>query len=508
MTVHTIKRLSLDAAMPDRKSDSQLLLLLGILGLLTVVRLVGLTYSSVDLFDDEAQYWSWSRELALGYYSKPPLLAWLIAATTHVCGDAEWCVRSPSPVLYFATSLTVFFAARNFYDERTGFWAALLTALTTGLVFSARIVSTDVPLVFFWALALLAYSHLLVRPADKKWSIVLGVAIGLGLLSKYAMIYFIPGMLLAALASPPARNLLKTPAPWVAIVIAAIVVAPNVGWNIQNSFLTIHHTGDLVLGEEFKPSAARVLDFVGSQFGVFGPVVFATMIVATLKFRSALLVPQDRIMIAFFITPLVFVTLVSIAVHAYANWASVSAMSGLILTAALLLRGGRAFWLKASIGLGVILQAALLAGDINAKQIKLPFTHGNPYHRTIGLKDYAERIGHIAEDRGVQAIISDDRGKFAVLRYYWRNKPVQILSWGTADSPSFDMAHPLTQSAPQPMLFVSACPDQTRVKPFFSDIQLLGLSIVPAGEGAVRYFFAAVISSPRPPIGILRQCGT
>ena len=506
MTVRSWLAAEQTPGLPDRKPDSRLVPLLGILGLLTAVRLVGLTYSSVDLFDDEAQYWSWGRELALGYYSKPPLLAWLLAATTQVCGDVEWCVRSPSPILYFATSLTVYFAARNFYDERTGFWAALLTALTTGVVFSARIISTDVPLLFFWALALLAYGHLLVRP-DKRWSVLLGVALGLGLLSKYAMIYFIPGIFLAAFASPSARNLLRTSALWIAIGIGAIVVAPNVGWNIQNGFRTFQHTGDLVLGEPFKLSGGRVLEFVGSQFTAFGPVVFAVMMVAILKLRSALLVQQDRIMVAFFITPLAFVTLISTVAHAYPNWTSVSAISGLIVTAALLLRGTRLFWLRASIGLGVVLQAVFLTTDVISRQIKLPGI-GNPYRRTIGLKAYAEQIGHLAEARGARAIAIDDRGKFAVLRYYWRNKPAQVLSWGTAEVPSFDIAHPLTQSAPQPILFVSACPDEDRARPFFNDVQLLGLSVVPVVEGADRYFFAEVVSSPRGPIGILRQCSS
>jgi hypothetical protein len=491
--------------LPDRKPDSRLLPLLGILGLLTAVRLAGLAYSSVELFDDEAQYWSWGRDLAFGYYSKPPLLAWLIAATTHVCGDAEWCVRSPAPVLYFATSVVVYFAARNFYDERTGFWAALLTALTTGIVFSARIMTTDVPLLFFWALALLAYGNLLARP-DKKWTALLGVAIGLGLLSKYAMIYFIPGMLLAALVSPSARNLLKTPAPWIAIVIGAIVVAPNIAWNLQNGFTTFHHTGGLVLDQKFRVNGASLLEFLGSQFGVFGPVVFATMIVATLRFRSTMLVQQDRMMIAFFITPLILVTLVSIFAKAYANWASVSLVSGVILTAALLLRSARPFWLKVSIGFGLVMQAGLVTTDALSTQLRLPFGVGNPYHRTIGLKAFAERIGHLAEDSGVRSIVSDDRGKFAVLRYYWRDKPAPILSWGTTDIPSFDNAHALTQSAPQPILLFSGCPSEERVKPFFNDVRSLGIYTVLLGGGADRYFFAVVASDPRGPIGPLQGC--
>ena len=66
---------------------------------LTMARLIGLALSSVDLFSDEAQYWSWSRELAFGYFSKPPMLAWMIAAAGHVCGDSEACVRAPAPLI-------------------------------------------------------------------------------------------------------------------------------------------------------------------------------------------------------------------------------------------------------------------------------------------------------------------------------------------------------------------------------------------------------------------------
>jgi 4-amino-4-deoxy-L-arabinose transferase-like glycosyltransferase len=98
---------------------------------LTIVRLVALRFSVVDLFSDEAQYWSWSRELALGYYTKPPLLAWIISAASHVCGNDEWCVRAPSSLLYAGTSLVVYAIGRRLYDERAGFWAALSIALAT-----------------------------------------------------------------------------------------------------------------------------------------------------------------------------------------------------------------------------------------------------------------------------------------------------------------------------------------------------------------------------------------
>src|SRR5262247_3268493 len=201
-------------------------LAVGVLAMLTLIRLVGLSFSSVDLFFDEAQYWAWSRELAFGYFSKPPLLAWTIALAERVCGSSEACLRAPAPILYFGTSLIVYAVARQLYDSRTAFYTALSIALATGTAFSARIISTDVPLLFFWALALLAYVKL-VNGGDMRWGVMLGIALGLGLMAKYAMIYFLLGIALAAWLDRDARMLLRSSALWVALPIALIVIAPN-----------------------------------------------------------------------------------------------------------------------------------------------------------------------------------------------------------------------------------------------------------------------------------------
>src|SRR5947207_6024878 len=138
--------------------------LIVILLALTIARLVALKFSIVDLFPDEARYWAWAQAPAFGYFSKPPLIAWIIAAAGRICGSSELCVRAPGPVFYAGTALVAYFIARHLYGERTAFWSGLCIILATGAVFSARIMSTDVPLLFFWALALLAYVKLLDKP--------------------------------------------------------------------------------------------------------------------------------------------------------------------------------------------------------------------------------------------------------------------------------------------------------------------------------------------------------
>jgi len=179
------------ASLSDTMGRSRVVTGLGLavvlLAAITAIRLIALKYSVVDLFFDEAQYWAWSRELAFGYFSKPPLLAWIIALTERVCGSAEACLRAPAPVFYFGTSLLVYATARQLYDAQVAFYAALSIGLATGVAFSARIISTDVPLLFFWALALLAYVKL-ITGGGARWGAVLGLALGLGLMAKYAMI--------------------------------------------------------------------------------------------------------------------------------------------------------------------------------------------------------------------------------------------------------------------------------------------------------------------------------
>ena len=67
------------------------------------------TYTNIPLHFDEAQYWSWSQEIAWGYFSKPPLLAWIIGANNYFCGDTEFCIRLPVPILYFLATIFIFF---------------------------------------------------------------------------------------------------------------------------------------------------------------------------------------------------------------------------------------------------------------------------------------------------------------------------------------------------------------------------------------------------------------
>ena len=64
-----------------------------------LIRWAVLLLSDLQLHGDEAQYWAWSENFEFGYFSKPPLIAWIIGATTTLCGQGEGCIRAASPLI-------------------------------------------------------------------------------------------------------------------------------------------------------------------------------------------------------------------------------------------------------------------------------------------------------------------------------------------------------------------------------------------------------------------------
>ncbi|MBN9000455.1 MAG: glycosyltransferase family 39 protein, partial [Rhizobiales bacterium] len=220
---------------PDR-------LVLALVAAVLALRLVSLALNATDLYYDEAQYWAWAQELDFGYYSKPPLLAWLIAATT-IFGDTPFFVRLASPVLHCATALILYGLGKRLVTPRAGLVSALIWLTMPGVSLSSHIISTDVPLLFFWSLALFAFARFMERRrlAD---ALLLGVAIGLGLNSKYAMGYLPPILILFAASSAETRPLLRDPRFWAALLLGLVLLVPNIVWNAQHHFATFAHTRD------------------------------------------------------------------------------------------------------------------------------------------------------------------------------------------------------------------------------------------------------------------------
>ncbi len=391
---------------------------------LTAARIWALFYNPVGLYFDEAQYWMWSRSLEWGYFSKPPLVAWVIAATTSLFGDAEWAVRLGAPLAHAVAATAVFALARAMYGAWPGFWAGFGWLMLPGVFFSSSIISTDALLLPLWAIALYAMWRLMNTRA-LFWAIVMGLAVGFGMLAKYAMLYFFVCTAVAAWWMAPVRAALSKGRGWVAALISIAVVAPNLVWNAQNGFATARHTASNArLGARDLFNLDELLEFLGGQLVVIGPLVFAVLLWLAWRAwrRSSGLQDQDKFLLAYILPPFLFISIIAFVSRANANWAAVAYPAIVVwVTGALFAtRSGRRL-LIAAIAANAALGATMFV-------VALDPVAANRFKGVRTARAWDETAQQIAIRALAQpgeppftAVMVDDRATFFELSYHWRH---------------------------------------------------------------------------------------
>jgi 4-amino-4-deoxy-L-arabinose transferase-like glycosyltransferase len=339
---------------------------------------------------------------------------------------------------------------------------------------------------------------------------VLGIALGAGMLAKYAMAYFVPGVALAAFTDEGTRKLLRRPAPWLAVAIAAIIFAPNVVWNVANDLATFKHTGLNIAGDGFELSIGKGLEFILSQFVVIGPVVFGIFLVLLVRIPWRNLPRADRLLMSFATPPLVLVTVVAFAHGANGNWAAPAFVPAAVVATAVMVR--RKLWglVAASLCIGLAAQALLAVGDAMADRLTLPLLGKNAdiYRRTMAGHSLGLSVGDLARRYETPTVVAEEHYELSLLLYYLRNEHRQAYLWpsGAAPESYYDAEYVLPNEAPRPILFMSQCPVAARLGQYFDEAEPLGQFEASTGPTSARVYFAFKLDRPRGPIGPPAKC--
>ncbi len=468
------------------------------------LRITALFLSDMNLGPDETQYWFWSRSLEFGYFSKPPMIAWTIAFTTSIFGDHEWAARLASPILHLGTATFLFLTGRILFSAREGFWAGLIWLTLPGVFLSSMIISTDTLLLFFWSCALYFYVSLIEPDKSPKaplWikAVLLGVALGLGFLSKYAILYFPIGVMLCyALTGrrPPLKAIL------IAAVITLILITPNLIWNSQNGFQTVGHTAANAKWEGGLFNFIEFLEFFAGQFAVFGPIGFAffvyglsrlgKMLDADLKIEIKQRFTEhwrDILLICLAVTPLVIISVQAFISRAHANWAASAYPTATLLFAAWAYRISKSWFVKASVSLHLI--------------IGLPFILAITYFPLIdfvglsrvvaplrGWEAQGSAVTSLSEDYDL--LMADDRDILGGLVYYARHSNLPIAAWNSNNriEHHYEAAHPFSNDNNPKILYITQQADGRAVAPRFETV--IPLNITPhtqtPGSQQLYYF--------------------
>lgn len=389
--------------------------------------------SAIELRTDEAYYWTWSQEAALSFLDHPPGIAWLIRFGTAIFGDTTLGVRFGGIVAMLVTQLLLADIVRRLtHDVRAVVFALLMpeAALYYGLLMAK--VAPDVAMIPFatamvWSLVRLAQSN------DDRWWLAAGLFGGLALLSKFTVIMFAPAVAAFLLVPDWRWRRLRSPYPWLAIVVAIAVFSPVLIWNAQHDWASFRFQGVRATAN-YGISFRTIGDYVGLQFGLVGfvmlPVVlFGLAMTAWRGYRTR--EPVAILLSTAVLVPFAYFFAKSLTLRVGDTWPMFMWPTGFAATAVnlvMLSREGRSprlirtscFWLRTAIGSGIAFVLVVFLYYVAA-----PFNllgRIDPIGAEAGYEQVAARAQAALDATGATWIATTDYRTYAMMRWLFRGR--------------------------------------------------------------------------------------
>jgi hypothetical protein len=451
------------------------LLILGTAGL----RFVYLaTLCPLDLAPDEAHYWDWSRHLDWSYYSKGPVVAYLIRASCAVAGgwseartgNAMAAVRLPAVVCGTLLLASLYALTLQVYRRPRLALAVVAIDLTLPPVtVGSTLITIDAPYTCCWGWALVL-GHAAVF-GQRRWAWpVLGVVIGAGILAKYTMVLFVPSLFLFLLTSREHRHLLLRADFWNMTMLAAVCCLPVLIWNARHGWVSVRHVSGQagVGGPGFRWLGP--LEYVAVQAGVLLGFWFVVWLRAVAAGRPSRRGEPGTLYLWWLSVPVFVVFLgFSAFTHVEPNWPVTAYLAGLVLLTAWLARelASPRAWYRRLTWLGVVAACAaglglsLVAHDTRLVQSTLaalsgpatpehplPLRRFDPTCRLRGWRTLAAAVDRLCaaeRARGVEPVIAATSWTLpGELGFYCAGHPeVYCLGPAAGDRHSqYDLWHP------------------------------------------------------------------
>ncbi|MEY3701296.1 MAG: hypothetical protein RI891_588 [Gemmatimonadota bacterium] len=364
-----------------------------LVGWLLGILLLRLAFAAaVPLVPDEAYYWTWSRQLAGGYFDHPPVIAWLIAGGTALLGDTPLGVRLLPNVAGTLATAAIAWTADVLAGPRAARFALLAFAVMPVAAVGMILATPDAPLLFGIAWTLCCVTHALSHPARSatatRWWIGAGLAIGVAMASKFTAVLVPVGLSLTILVVPALRPRLREPGPWLAVVVASLVMVPVLLWNASHEWIAFRFQLGHGLGSGAKESLVqRELNLVGGQALLVTPILFGLLLGALV--RAVREEPRRRALAGVALFCLAFFVFSATRKNVEANWPAIAWVPAVVLLAAAR-PGDRSAWERRALRLAAALSALLLAHVVRPL-VALPGSR-DPVNQAHGWTDLATAV--------------------------------------------------------------------------------------------------------------------
>jgi len=237
--------------------------------------LAGLT-SPYEFHRDEFLYFAMGTHLRLLHMDFPPLIALLSEATRVMLGTSFLAYRIVPAIAGTVLLLLTVLIVREMGGRGTAQAIAALTLIFCPLFLRPAVLFQPVVLdQLWWTLGVYALVRL-ENSEDPKWWLLLGAAGGLGLLTKFSILFFGFAVLVALLLTPRRRAFLG-PWPWIAMAMALVIGLPSVIGQLTLGFPVLEQMAGLQRGQLDRITFGEYFSFhllMGPAFalGVIGIV--------------------------------------------------------------------------------------------------------------------------------------------------------------------------------------------------------------------------------------------
>lgn len=419
----------------------------------------------MDFETDEAYYWLWSRQLALSYFDHPPMVAYLIRLGTWLFGDTLFGVRCMAIMAMIAASVLLYaLAVVLFSDRRIGFLSVLWFNVTPHTAFFSVIMYPDTPAILFWVLSCLALA-LVWRSGRGEWWYLVGIALGLLMLSKYTGVFLLFGIVAWLLVSRDMRFWLKRREPYLALLIALLLFSPVLVWNAEHGWVSFAKQFGRALETSADGGLANLGAFVGIQAAFVSPLIFAFIIagVAVAAGRGWQRQQANWLLLALTAAPtLLYFFIHALSAEVLAQWPSAVYPTGIIAAVAAFAPGAKnhghrlvtRYGFAAAPWLGLIFTLAMFA-QMTIRPVSTTAAR-DPLSRFVGWAELASKAQAVAAANHAGYIATDDYGTNATLAFYLRDMPV----FQTSEAIRYVFLPPLDQAllARTPGIYVATPP--------------------------------------------------
>ncbi len=221
-----------------------------------------------ELQRDEYLHLDQANHLAWGFHSVPPVTSWLSWLILQLGNSYFWIKFFPA--LFGA--LTILVVWKTVESLKGSLFACVLTA--TALLFSSLLRinllyqpnSLDI---LCWTLLYYTFIRY-IQTKNYSWLYFMATIFAVGFLNKYNIAFCLLG-LLPALALSKYRVLFSQSKFYFAILLAAILISPNLIWQFQNDFPVFKHLKEL---NDTQLVHVNRMDFIKEQFLFFIGALF------------------------------------------------------------------------------------------------------------------------------------------------------------------------------------------------------------------------------------------